>query len=222
MMGTPVHMIEGAGDLPRSMPDEAPQHRVKISRPFYLQATEVTQAQFLKIMGRNPSHHKKCDRCPVEHVSWNDAREFVRRLNAREMTDKYRLPTEAEWEYAYRATTTTDYYCGKFGQCLNGFEWCEPTAGEKTHPVGLKKPNPWGVFDLACNVPEWCSDWYAKDFYKKSPLTDPKGPASGRKKVARGGQFDTPWWCNTAAHRESCAPSDRTEGFGFRVVRQAP
>jgi len=198
---------------------EGPQHRVVISRPFYVQATEVTQAQFFKIMGKNPSHHQGCDQCPVEQVSGEDARKFIRRLNAREKTDKYRLPTEAEWEYACRAGTTTTYYFGNVPGPLGAYAWYAANSGNRTHPVAQKRPNPWGLFDLYGNVWEWCRDGYLGNYYAESPSRDPRGPGTGTWQVVRGGScFNNPRLLRSAL-RGGTSPRHRFSNLGFRVVR---
>ncbi|MCP4155865.1 MAG: formylglycine-generating enzyme family protein, partial [bacterium] len=165
--------------------DEIPQHKVVLTKAFYMQTTEMTQGQWKAVMGYNPSFFKNCiGDCPVEYVSWNDAQEFIRRLNKREGKASYRLPTEAEWEYTCRAGTETPFY---FGNCLstdqanyNGkypLKGC--TQGEyrnKTLSVASFKPNAWELYDMHGNVWEWCSDWY--DDYPSESVTDPQGPSS--------------------------------------------
>ena len=199
--------------------NEHPPHRVMISRPFYLQTTEVTQDQWFAVMGNNPSVFKGRGDRPVENVSHQQALEFIHRLNRREGTTRYRLPTEAEWEYACRAGTTTVYSCGDSPGCLIDSAWYTSNSGGKTHPAGKKIPNPWGLYDMHGNVWEWCSDWYAKDFYKKSPSTDPKGPASGRSRVMRGGAgYNKPRNLRSALRGER-GPTDRNDSGGFRVAR---
>jgi formylglycine-generating enzyme required for sulfatase activity len=199
--------------------DEHPSHRVRISRPFYLQTTEVTQDQWFAVMGNNPSYFKGHGDRPVERVSYQDALEFIRRLNRREGTTRYRLPTEAEWEYACRAGTATDYSFGDSSAGLNDYGWSNGNSYGTTHPVGKKRPNPWGLYDMHGNVWEWCSDWYAKDYYKKSPSTDPKGPASGGYRVLRGGAWYLDAGFLRSANRGGNIPSSRSRANGFRVVR---
>jgi formylglycine-generating enzyme required for sulfatase activity len=206
-------------DEPKRFEDEGPRHRVIISRPFYLQMTEVTQAQYRAVMGRNPSYRRGCDRCPVETVTWQDAREFIRRLNAREKTDKYRLPTEAEWEYACRAGGGSAYHFGDDASRLGEFAWYWKNCGRKTHPVGQKRPNGWGLYDLLGNVSEWCSDWYGKYYYRNSPTQDPKGPSSGRYRVLRGGAHRGDPPTMRSACRDRNYPTSQYSLYGFRVVR---
>jgi formylglycine-generating enzyme required for sulfatase activity len=202
--------------------DEGPSHRVVISRPFYLQTTEVTQTQWRAVMGTHPSYFKNCDHCPVEQVSWTDAQEFIRRLNAREKTNKYRLPTEAEWEYACRAGTTTPYHLGP--KITTDQANYSGTSGRakfrgKTTPVAGFRPNRWGLFDMHGNVWEWCQDWYGRDFYKKSPTRDPRGPATGRRRVLRGGSWYEGSGRLRSAARRPGRPESRYDFFGFRVAR---
>jgi formylglycine-generating enzyme required for sulfatase activity len=213
MMGSPP-------DDPKRNKDEVPRHQVVFSRPFYMQTTEVTQAQHRTIMGGNPSHFKGCDRCPVEKVSWFDAQEFIRRLNAREKTNKYRLPTEAEWEYACRAGTRTAYYFGNDPGSLGAYAWYRRNSGGQTRPVARKRPNRWGLYDMHGNVWEWCSDWYHKYYYRTSPARDPKGPSSGRSRLVRGS-----CWANDqssimrSAFRNRMDPGNRSNDLGFRVLK---
>ena len=139
-------------------------HQVSINSPFYIQTTEVTQGQWKKIMGNNPSHFNNCgDNCPVETVSWNVVQEFISKLNSIEGTDKYRLPSEAQWEYAARAGTTTNYYTGDSTEDLSKAGWFFNNSGDKTHPVAMKIPNAWGLYDMHGNVVEFCQDQFRED-----------------------------------------------------------
>jgi formylglycine-generating enzyme required for sulfatase activity len=161
---------------------EGPQHEVVITKPFYMGATEVTQAQYEAVMGTNPSKYRGPTN-PVENVSWEDAGEFCRKLS--EKTGKaVRLPTEAEWEYACRAGTKTRFSFGDSDSDLGDYAWCGRNSGGKTNPVGRKKPNPWGLYDMHGNVGEWCADWYGSYSIKAS--TDPQGAGSGDRRVSRG------------------------------------
>ncbi|MFH1092119.1 MAG: formylglycine-generating enzyme family protein [Pseudomonadota bacterium] len=223
--------------------DDEIQHPATVTRPFYLQTTEVTVAQWKLVMGATPSYFKHCgETCPVEMVSWNEAADFIRRLNSLEKTNKYRLPTEAEWEYACRAGTTTAFYLapnlGKDDDPLNPiawyadngcvdypggedcFDWEEKQPGCRgcgPHPVGRKQPNPWGLYDMVGNVAEWCQDWYEE--YPRSEVKDPAGPETGRNKVFRGGSwFDSPER-NRAGVRDSFSPGGRGFAIGFRLVK---
>jgi formylglycine-generating enzyme required for sulfatase activity len=166
--------------------DEAPAHKVTINRPFYLGKYEVTQAQWEAVMGSNPSGFKG-ETNPVENVSWDDVQEFIKRLNEKEGTTGYRLPTEAEWEYAARAGTDTHYFFGNDEGELSKYAWYEDNSGEETHPAGQMQPNPWGLYDIYGNAWEWVEDWYEEGYYAESPGTDPKGQSSGSYRVLRGG-----------------------------------
>ncbi|MEJ2092877.1 MAG: SUMF1/EgtB/PvdO family nonheme iron enzyme [Syntrophobacterales bacterium] len=196
--------------------DEHPQHQVTISQSFYLQTTEVTQGQWQKVMGDNPSRFKKCGKdCPVERVSWHDAQKFIKKLNRMEKTEKYRLPTEAEWEYACRAGSTKRFCFGDKVTNLSDYAWYDKNSGDKTHPVGQKKPNGWGLYDVHGNVAEWCQDWYGD--YPTGPVTDPLGPVFGGFRVFRGGSYLTNPKDNRPSNR-GYSDSD-CEDIGFRVVR---
>ena len=162
------------------------QHKVTISRPFYMQTTEVTQAQWRAVMGDNPSHWTGDD-YPVENLSWSDCQEFIQELNQMEETNKYRLPTEAEWEYACRAGSTTRFFFGDNESQLGEYAWYGDNSGWKSHPVAQKKPNAWGLYDMYGNVWEWCQDWYGR--YRLFRDTDPQGPSSGSYRVNRGGSL---------------------------------
>ena len=160
--------------------DERPVTQVRISQGFWLGKYEVTQDEWQTVMGSNPSEFAGCGNCPVEQVSWDDARQFMQRLNAREGRDVYRLPTEAEWEYAARAGTTGDRYGS-----VDAIAWYGPNSGGRTQPVGGKTPNAWGLHDMLGNVWEWAHDWYGD--YSGGVVTDPTGPGSGSGRVYRGG-----------------------------------
>ena len=168
---------------------ERPQHQVTISRPFYMQTTEVTQGHWKRVMGNNPSVFDRCgDDCPVENVSWDDVQGFIKKLNNMEGTDKYRLPTEAEWEYACRAGTTTRFYTGDSEEDLSRAGWYRFNSGDKTHPVGQKTPNSWGLYDMHGNVYEWVQD--RGGTYPSGSVTDPRGPISGDNRIARGAAWN--------------------------------
>ena len=172
---------------PNAYDNEKPAHQVTISEPFYMGKYEVTQAQWQAVMGANPSAFKGDDR-PVESVSWNDIQDFIKKLNKQEQRANgvlCRLPTEAQWEYAARAGTTTRYSFGDDAANLDDYAWYSENAGKTTHPVGQKKHNAWGLYDMHGNVWEWVQDWY--DPYAAEAMTDPSGPASGAERVIRGG-----------------------------------
>ncbi len=197
---------------------EKPQHRVKITRPFYLGVSPVTQEEYERVMGKNPSGCKGDRQRPVETVSWNDAAEFCRRLSEKE-GKTYRLPTEAEWEYACRAGRTTKWCFGDSQSQLADYAWYDDNSGGTTHPVGEKKPNAWGLYDMHGNVYEWCDDWYDQDYYSASPAADPKGPDSTAYRVLRGGSwFDFPG-LSRSAYRDWDSPVFRYHGYGFRLAR---
>jgi formylglycine-generating enzyme required for sulfatase activity len=195
--------------------DDERQYEVKISKPFYIQTTEVSQGQWKRVMGNNPSNFKNCgDECPVESVSWGMAKEFISKLNQMEGTNKYRLPTEAEWEYACRAGTETAYSFDEVDK-LGKYAWYSDNSKNRTHPVGRKKPNAWGLFDMHGNVWEWCQDWYGD--YPSSSVADPKGSTKGKYRVKRGGSWGDNVWYLRSADRDRYDPGAR--GDGFRVVR---
>ena len=150
-------------------------------------------------------------------MSWNDCQDFIRKLNAKGQ-GTFRLPTEAEWEYACRAGTTTRFCYGDSDSGLGEYAWYSSNAGSKTHSVGQKRPNGWGLFDMHGNVWEWCEDWYGKDYYPSSPQTDPQGPKTGDRRVLRGGSWNySPWYCRSA-NRSWLVPTSADSSFGFRVV----
>jgi formylglycine-generating enzyme required for sulfatase activity len=210
--------------------DEKPQHKVNISQPFYLGKYPVTQRQWREIMGSNPSSFPGDDN-PVESVSWDDVQEFIQKLN--KAPDKlkhceYRLPTEAEWEYACRAGTTTEYSFGDDEELLGKHAWygensggkTHPVGGKapkgKTHPVGGKAPNPWGLYDMHGNVWEWVADWYGD--YPEGEATDPTGAESGSARVVRGGSWNRGAQFARSALRLWDLPDDRYSGSGFRLA----
>ena len=208
--------------------DETSRHTVAISKAFYLGKYEVTQEQWVAVMGSNPSEFKGRTN-PVEKVSWDDVQEFLRRLNSKEGTNpplplpggEYRLPTEAEWEYACRAGATTTYSFGDDADQVGQYAWYDGNSGEKTHPVGQLKPNAWGLYDMHGNVYEWCQDWYGETYYSQSPAKDPQGPGSGNSRLLRGGS----WYANAplvrCASRISYAPASRDRNIGVRVAAAA-
>jgi formylglycine-generating enzyme required for sulfatase activity len=168
--------------------DEIPRHKVTLTQDFFLASREVTQAQWERVMGLNPSLHRG-DLRPVELITWEDAQAFVKRLNGMENTNRYRLPTEAEWEYAARAGTETLYYFGDDKGGLDAQAWHMGNSGGRTHDVGTRAPNPLGLFDMLGNVWEYASDWY--DVYRDfGQVTDPKGPEVGLFRVIRGGSYE--------------------------------
>ena len=214
----------GSGDDDeRAHEIEKPRHKVEISRSFYLGRYPVTQAEWETVMGRgvfgqsNRSHFKSPDR-PVENVSWNDTQEFIRKLNKREGHNCYRLPTEAEWEYACRAGSTTAYSFGDDADQLDAYAWYNENSGSKTHPVGQKKSNAWNLYDMHGNVWEWVQDWYGD--YSDGFVRDPQGPRAGEYRVRRGGNWGYPaMFCRSAVRARSTPDAYRfVEDVGFRLV----
>ncbi len=239
--------IEGLADLTKS---ECPRHTVQISKPFFLGVVPVTQHEYRKVMsGKSPSHfsefgvHENLLRgvdtndFPVEHVSWFDAVEFCNKLsrsskltpyylNRRSRVsvlggNGYRLPTEAEWEYACRAGCSDLYCFGNNDSELNEFAWYDHNSGGTTHPVGAKKPNDFGLYDMHGNVLEWTADWFGQGYYQHSQPIDPPGPDTGTLRVIRGGL----WSQNSAVCRSACrsrfSPSFSSHYVGIRVARTA-
>ncbi|MBN2374716.1 formylglycine-generating enzyme family protein, partial [bacterium] len=205
--------------------EDETQHKVRLTKGFYIGVTEVTQGQWKAVMGDNPSHFKDCGAdCPVEQVSWNDCKRFIDALNRMEKTNRYRLPTEAEWEYACRAGSRTAFANGEITETGCGNDrnlykmgWYCGNAGNETHGIAQKEPNAWGLYDMYGNVWEWCEDWYGK--YPSGNAQDPDGPASGSYRVKRGGS-----WCDDArycrsANRCSFDPVRRFDYIGFRLAR---
>lgn len=206
------------GSAIRQGSDETPEHEVCVA-DFYLGKYEVTQGEWEKVMKKNPSGFNTCGvDCPVESVSWDDSQEFIKKLNA--LTNKkYRLPTEAEWEYAARSGGRDEAYAGTSDEKLLGeYAWFEDNAGKAIHPVGQKKPNGLGLYDMTGNVDEWTQDWYASDYYKVSPKSNPAGPATGEERASRGGSWDFDSWRARDAHRRKFEPSYREDGLGLRLL----
>jgi formylglycine-generating enzyme required for sulfatase activity len=193
--------------------DEKPVHRVRITKAFEIGKYEVTQAQWGKVMGNNPSQFKGPD-LPVESVSWGDIQDFLQKLNAMNDGYRYRLPTEAEWEYAARAGSTGD------SEELASTAWYDGNSDKQTHPVGTKRPNAWGLYDMLGSVWEWCQDWYDESYYRSSPEPDPPGPGSGQARVIRGGSWLTPSSFCRAASRSRSVLGAGDASMGFRLVRE--
>lgn len=196
--------------------NEQPAHEVCVD-DFYMGKYEVTQKEWTEVMGNNPSYFKNCgDNCPVENVSWNDVQEYINKLNSK--TGKnYRLPTEAEWEYAARSGGKNEKYAG--GNYINSVAWYSNNSGDKTHPVGQKQPNGLGIYDMSGNVREWVQDWYKNNYYKNSPRNNPRGPDSGQARVLRGGSWqDIPQLLRASSSWSLLAhPATWSKDFGFRL-----
>ena len=215
------------------------RHSVSV-RPFYLDEYPVTQELYERLMDVNPSKRKE-PKNPVERTQWTDAVRFCNKCSELEgltpcydlttwqcnfKADGYRLPTEAEWEYACRAGSTSKYYFGDAEKDLPQYAWLKPQSQGKPHPVGQKLPNHWGLFDMHGNVWQWCNDWYSETYYAESTAEDPRGPASGKMRVLRGGAWDsTPDKCRSSyRHKEFPVYSDACFGadsYGFRRARNA-
>jgi formylglycine-generating enzyme required for sulfatase activity len=207
---------------PGRLSDEGPQHSVTLTQTFYMQNTEVTQAQWETVMGSNPSNFDGCPSCPVENVPWNAVQEFIAEMNARG-EGTYSLPTEAQWEYAARAGSTTAFYNGGitnehgYDPNLDAIGWYVYNSSSETHPVAGKAPNAWGLYDMSGNVYEWCSDWFGD--YSSGSVTDPTGPSSGTFRVFRGGSWTSyARFCRSAERWYSIPQEHGDDYLGFRLV----
>ena len=229
MMGSP----EADDDR---LPDEGPRRNVTISRPFYISTTEVTQRQWLRVMRTRPWKDARWAdfatddaNCAASGIRWKDAEAFCRTLRAGSgdisplpATMPVRLPTEAEWEYACRAATTTRFCYGDGPEALGDHAWYDANAAAQdekyAHRVAQKKPNAWGLYDMHGNVREWCSDWYAKS-YDPADTTDPQGPSAGGRRVSRGGSWlSKPASCRSAHRGTDGQAGSNLAAFGFRVA----
>jgi formylglycine-generating enzyme required for sulfatase activity len=238
-----------AGKFRMGSPKDEPErrdhehlHEVEITRPFFLGVYEVTQKEYKAVTGNNPSYFVG-EKHPVESVSWEDATAFCEKLSDRPEEKRlghvYRLPTEAEWEYACRAgdrrEQTSPFYFHEPSLTLDttqanfdgNFPYPKGKADrgpwlQKTVPVGSYVPNAWGLYDMHGNVSEWCSDWYDSDTYKEKPRRDPSGPATGITRIVRGGSWCDAGWDCRAACRLRAEPQARTKEVGFRVVLMIP
>ena len=248
-MGSPKELIEeelkAHGDhqwYKEHLPGEGPQHRVRITKPFYLGTYLVTQGEYQRVMGVNPSEFsatgkgkdkvasQDTKRFPVEWVSWDDAVEFCRKLS--ELPEEkttgrtYLLPSEAQWEYACRAGNVGRYgfSSGRSGipkeyeeKAPSDYGWFRDNAGGMTHAVGGKRPSAWGLYDMHGNVWEWCRDWYDVGYYVQTPVDDPTGPLGGSLRVYRGGCWHDPARDCRSAGRNLIEPGNRNRDVGFRV-----
>jgi len=225
--------LMGAPDGEPGRLDRELQHEVTISKDFYLGVTEVTQEQMKLVKGMKyenyPFFHRENREgdnkpLPAEQIDWRTAEEFCWKLSRataeREANRFYRLPTEAEWEYACRAGSRTAYYFGDSEASLTEHGWYSENSERNTHPVGQGKPNAWGLYDMHGNVSEWCSDWYGP--YPKGPVTNPRGPELGTYRVLRGGSWlDRASRCRSAS-RNAGAPETANDVRGFRVAFDVP
>ena len=216
----------GSPESEQGRKEDENQHEVTISKDYYLGVYEVTQAQYEKVMDKNPSHfqgaivgNENAD-LPVENVSWDDAVEFCKKLS--ELPDEkkvgrvYRLPTEAEWEYSCRAGSKTAYSFDDEEGLLSEYGWFRRNSSDRTHTVGLLEPNAWGLYDMHGNVWEWCSDWYEE--YPKGAVSDPTGAKEGSLRVDRGGSWRYEAAVCRSAIRLRVNPSFRDDRSGFRVA----
>jgi len=238
-MGSPKELIEAEARLQRGpdngwwryrLPGELPQHRVRITKPYRLGVTEVTQEEYQRVMGSNPSQFQGDPKRPVEQVSWDDAVAFCRKLSElpgeKAVKRQYELPTEAQWEYACRAESTVALQSAvdpvarlEEEMTLGEYGWFIANSAEKTHPVGQKRANAFGLNDMYGNVAERCADWYQSDYYAKSPVDNPRGPPKGSERVVRGGcWYNPPYGCRLTA-RVYTPPAFKDPYTGFRVAQ---
>ncbi|MDX9787115.1 MAG: formylglycine-generating enzyme family protein [Desulfobacterales bacterium] len=220
LMLVPAGTFIMGGDWEADQADEneLPKHTVQLKKPFYIGKFAVTQSQWQAVMGQNPSHFIGSDR-PVETVSHSDALVFIKKINKLERPRAYRLPTEAQWEYAARAGSHSTFCFGVDPANLPRYAWYQKNSGGETHPVGRLLPNAWGLYDMHGNVHEWCADWFDRNYYAQSPLLDPQGPKKGLARVLRGGDWGSaePWYCRCAIRSLSSADR-RSPRVGFRVA----
>ena len=204
-------------DEPGRGKDEQP-YEVTMPRGFFIHATEITQDQWQAVMGSNPSHFDDCGPdCPVENVSWNDVQKYIDRLNMLEETNSYRLPTEAEWEYAARGDSSTWFFFGNDVHKFEDYAWYKNNSGNTPHPVAKKIPNQWGLYDVHGNAWEWCQSWAGP--YPTGSATNPTGPGNGNFRVVRGGSWFYAMLQARSANRFYLFPDDRNYTVGFRLVQ---
>ena len=233
MVQVPAGVFEMGGRSAWSEWTEKPLHKVRVDA-FTMSETQITRAQYMAVTGENPSHFRYDDNLPVESVSWYDAVRFCNLLSDRAGFERcydenawtcdlskngFRLPTEAEWEYANRAGSTTMYWPGDSPDDLARAGWYQAVSGAKTHPVGTKEPNGFGLYDMHGNVWEWCNDWWMENYYEISPTDNPRGPGYGFARVVRGGRFYSSARHSRSAIRGAGSPDSKGSANGFRIAR---
>lgn len=199
--------------------DRKPAHTV-ILKDFSMGRYEVTEAQYKAVMGKEAVTFPYCDNCPITNVSWNDVMTYIEKLNAA-TGHKYRLPTEAEWEYAARggnlvSSKKQKKYSGK--HVLQYIAWFDRNAKEHVHEIGRKDPNELELYDMTGNVEEWCSDWYGKDYFTKNEVSNPQGPQTGISKVVRGGSWKSEAYDLSVTRRAAYLPTEKSIALGFRLA----
>ena len=219
MLIPPGEFLMGSPAFEEGRQGDEAQHKVTLTKPFFMGITEVTQAQFFRVLRKNPSKFKAAKH-PAEMVTWDEAVEFCARLSdlpaEKRVGRVYRLPTEAEWEYACRAGTTTAYSFGNDEGQLSNYGWHKANAGDAHRPTALKKPNPWGLHDMHGNVVEWVHDTYRR--YTGDAVTDPRVHSYGGNSVSRGGSWDNKSTYSRSSRRHSMPFDHRHRSIGFRVV----
>ena len=227
----PGTFLMGSPDSdPYAAPAQKPQHEVTITRGFYLGKYEITQGEWEAVMGTRPWSGQRYVRenpdHPAVYISWEEVQEFIQRLNTAAGEELYRLPTEAEWEYACRAGTTTRWSFGDDESQLGEYAWYRGNAWDAglqyAQPIGTQRPNPWGLYDMHGNAWEWVQDWYSLDYYDSSPGVDPPGPASGSLRGLRGGSFHYIARRARSDFRAGYPPDFRYYTTGARVLRMGP
>jgi formylglycine-generating enzyme required for sulfatase activity len=196
--------------------DEKPAHTVTLSS-FSIGKYEVTQAQWEAVMGTNPSHFKDCPNCPVENVNWDDIQQFIQKLS-KQTGKSYRLPTEAEWEFAVKGGSKSKGYRYSGSNDIGTVAWYKDNSGYSTHPIGQKLPNELEIYDMTGNVFERCSDWYGESYYSISTRFNPQGPSSGSGRVYRGGSWNYGQEYCGVSLRSVNNPVNRAFNIGFRLV----
>ncbi|HBX50555.1 MAG: hypothetical protein A2275_15675 [Bacteroidetes bacterium RIFOXYA12_FULL_35_11] len=199
--------------------DEQPVHKVTL-KSFYIGKYEVTQKEWKEIMGTDPNFEDDCDDCPIEGVSWKDVQAFLVKLNEK-TGKKFRLPTEAEWEYAARGGNKSQGYIYSGSNNHLEVAWCSLKKDKRIHPVGQKKSNELGIYDMSGNVWEWCQDYYAADYYSKSPAENPPGSATGKDRILRGGSWYGQSFDVRVCTRYRFFPTFQTNANGFRIALSA-